>query len=389
MINQIRLVGCQSWEDTTIQLSQDRINVIQAPNNTGKSVLFKILKISVAPKIYTARKRKKLIRNGCGEARAYFAFTDGCVAATVIQQTRVIYLFKENDSQTWESFVEPPKRMIDELGLLVNAKGTFIANIIDTDQNLLLVDSDAASTTEFIDMLCNNATLDDYREKIETANSWALENITPVEWELEKVNRELQNLDYVDIEHMQHDIDCIVVCKDKLYQMIELLSCINKLKGVLEYARDYNQLLRVEETLEKLERLQLSTCVVPKFDEATLNLCSVLESIESLELDTLKPISEPPSVELLKTLEVIESIQLSDLSSVTEPPNVNLVDNLGIAEELACCVKKYNKALQEQEVTLKAVTELEEEFRNSGTVHKCEVYGEVVFNGKECIPCDS
>ena len=203
MIDQIRLVGCQSWADTTISLSSNKINVIQAPNNTGKSVLFKILKISVAPKVYTARKRKKLIRNRCTEARAYFSFTDGCMAATVIQQTRVIYLFKETN--TWESFVEPPKRMIDELGLLVNEKGTFIANIIDTDQNLLLVDSDAASTTEFINMLCNNATLDDYKEKIEIAKGWSLDNIMPVEWELNKVTQELQNLDYVDVDAMRKD----------------------------------------------------------------------------------------------------------------------------------------------------------------------------------------
>lgn len=389
MINQIRLIGCQSWEDTTIQLAQDRINIIQAPNNTGKSVLFKILKISVAPKIYTARKRKKLIRKGSTEARAYFAFTDGCIAATVIQQTRVIYLFKENGSQDWGSFVEPPKRMIDELGLLVNEKGTFIANIIDTDQNLLLVDSDAASTTEFIDMLCNNAVLDDYMGKIETASSWALENIASVEWELDKVSRELRNLDYVDIESMQCEIDRVVACKDNLYKVLDLLNCMNKLSGVLQYAKDYDKLLRLEEMLESIGNMHLSECATHVFDVHTIDLCRVLDSVENIKLGTLKPLSEPPSVNLVRVLETVESICLADLQSVIEVPNVELVDALGKLEDLSLNIKKYDSALRIQRDTTDSITALEKEFRNSGTVHKCEIYREVIFNGKECIPCDS
>lgn len=388
MIDQIRLVGCQSWADTTISLSSNKINVIQAPNNTGKSVLFKILKISVAPKVYTARKRKKLIRYGCTEARAYFSFTDGCMAATVIQQTRVIYLFKETN--TWESFVEPPKRMIDELGLLVNEKGTFIANIIDTDQNLLLVDSDAASTTEFINMLCNNATLDDYKEKIEIAKGWSLDNILPVEWELNKVTQELQNLDYVDVDAMQHSIDYAVACKNMLYQLIELLGNVEKLNNVLQGAKDYDKLLLLESLLETLEALHLEECSTTVYNTSLLGLCGALETLEQLRLRELcNEETKPPEMELVNVLENLEELRLHDLKLANNVPNVSVADNLGCVEEMLVCLKDYEQALRDQEVLQNSIIELDKEFRNSGTLHKCEIFGEVVFDGKECVPCDS
>ena len=45
MIETIQLVNCQSWQNGSFTLSRDKINVIIAKNDTGKSVLMKMLKI--------------------------------------------------------------------------------------------------------------------------------------------------------------------------------------------------------------------------------------------------------------------------------------------------------------------------------------------------------
>lgn len=52
MIETIQLVNCQSWQNGSFTLSRDKINVIIAKNDTGKSVLMKMLKVSVSPKFF-------------------------------------------------------------------------------------------------------------------------------------------------------------------------------------------------------------------------------------------------------------------------------------------------------------------------------------------------
>ena len=62
MIEWIRLQNCQSWQDCIIHLASDRINIIKADNNIGKSVLFRILKLAGDPTYYDKEERNSLIR---------------------------------------------------------------------------------------------------------------------------------------------------------------------------------------------------------------------------------------------------------------------------------------------------------------------------------------
>ena len=55
MIHSVRLINCQSWENGIIPLAQDRINVLRADNNSGKSVFFKMLKITACPGYFTPK----------------------------------------------------------------------------------------------------------------------------------------------------------------------------------------------------------------------------------------------------------------------------------------------------------------------------------------------
>ena len=96
MIHSVRLINCQSWENGIIPLAQDRINVLRADNNSGKSVFFKMLKITACPGYFTPKERKKLIRNGCDSANILYAFTDGSVGACSVYPTRVMYLYAED-----------------------------------------------------------------------------------------------------------------------------------------------------------------------------------------------------------------------------------------------------------------------------------------------------
>lgn len=69
MLKSVRLVNCQSIKDITFNFATDRLNVIAANNSVGKSVLFKMLKITADPKqLPTIEERSQLIRHGAESA---------------------------------------------------------------------------------------------------------------------------------------------------------------------------------------------------------------------------------------------------------------------------------------------------------------------------------
>ena len=84
MIVQVQMINCQSWKNSTFDLATDRINVIIADNGTGKSVFFKMLKITTNPNYFSRAERKDLIRRHEECATILFKFDDGSIAATKV-----------------------------------------------------------------------------------------------------------------------------------------------------------------------------------------------------------------------------------------------------------------------------------------------------------------
>ena len=105
-----------------------------------------MLKITACPGYFTPKERKKLIRNGCDSANILYAFTDGSIGICAVYPTRVMYLYA-TDGKNFEKYEEPPHEMITKLGIIHNSD-KFVANIIDMDQSLLLVDSNVHENYE-------------------------------------------------------------------------------------------------------------------------------------------------------------------------------------------------------------------------------------------------
>ena len=65
MLLEARFINCQSMRDLTMHFATDKLNVIAADNSVGKSVLFKMLKVTANPKtLATIEERRQLIRYG-------------------------------------------------------------------------------------------------------------------------------------------------------------------------------------------------------------------------------------------------------------------------------------------------------------------------------------
>lgn len=385
MIDSVRLVNCQSWADGTIHLASDRINVIAAPNQTGKSVLLKVLKISVAPNFYGVKKRKRIIRWGAPDAKAIYKFVDGSVVVVVIQPNRVVYFVRGEESEQFTASLTPPQELIDGVGLMVNSAGTFIANIIDTDQNLLLVDSDAKSTYEYIHMLCNNATLDEQLEKLGAIKAWMSEHVSSIDFRLADLNRKLDSTEYVDIYAMQERLDRMARAKAAMYALVGGALCLNRIEKATVKHKEYGKLLSTVRSLQTLEAVVLGKFRVAK-EPTGFDIVDVLGVLERIDLDKFKAVKEPAGFDIIDALGVLERIDLDKFKTVKEPVGSSMIDALEDLESMSCAVSGIHEKRCEQEEQLRRVQELEQEFKMSGTEYECPVYGKVVFDGTNCVP---
>lgn len=385
MISAIRLVGCQSWEDCTITFAKDRINIIQALNNVGKSVIIKILKISVSPNFFSAKKRKKLIRWGMDEAKAIYQFTDGCLAAVIIRPTKVMYLFNDGKESGWVASEQPSQRMIDELGLLVNSTGSFIANIIDTDQNLLLVDSDSASTYEFIQMLCNNAAIDEYLSKLREIQKWITNNTGLIDFKLNKVNTSIEQLKYTDVDAMETKLQKLTTVKKLLYEYIDAAHSLERLSAYVKENRDFDKLLSAANTLQRLEQLRFSKLKVLRCPP-DIGKIALLEKFESIHFEWIRNTQKPVSVAPCDLLGKLEYIHFTDVCVRPKPPEDCNIIILEKCELLLRSINYYCTKCTSAQCAKSSMGNFEQQFRSAGAEYECQIYGKVIFDGKDCVP---
>lgn len=387
MISEIRLVNCQSWEDCSIHLAQDRLNVIEAKNNVGKSVLMKMLKISISPKFFSVKKRKKLIRWGADDARAIYTFTDGAIAAVFVQPTKVIYMFRESNEEKFSTYLEPPARLISELGAMVNSSGSFIANILDTDQALLLVDSDSKATFEFIQLLCNNATVDELLTKLNVIRDDAGVQVTSLRTQLSNLDKELGQLVYVDVYSEEQKLLLLTDVKNALYQLVSGGIKLNKLAKSTTESKNYDYLLEQVGILQKLESMNLGKLQLKEFNAELLGVCKLLSDLESVNLNNL--IVKEPTVdsEVLGILEKLESVDLERMVIPNEP-DLESVNNLVVIEKAYSALQQFDANWKKQHEAYGLFTEYEHMFKEAGREYECPIYGKVVFDGKSCVSCD-
>lgn len=137
-----KLQDIQSWDEKSpsINLSTDRMNVIIAPSETGKSVVIKVLKeMCFSGKWgYTW---ESLIRRDKKRGVAMFVLEDGTIIAYFIYPRAVrysiIYSDTEKQNKTWDFFdpnnTEIPEEVANLMGLIVDRKGKTIINVLDKD----------------------------------------------------------------------------------------------------------------------------------------------------------------------------------------------------------------------------------------------------------------
>lgn len=388
MITQIKLKDCQSWDNITIDLAANRLNVLVAENDTGKSVLFKALKIVGSPKYYTREDRKDLIRFGCDMAVIGIAFDSGNAAIVFVMPNQVVYDYYVDGVKTRS--LEPSPEMLKEVGLIVGRDGNFIANIIDADQDLMLVNSNLAGNFELIRMIVMNDDLDNFIERVNELSSEYTEYQTRIEDRKASLDFQLKDMKSYDILAMQHEMDVAEVEVDIMESLMNIWKCVESFEGYS--TKDFKSLEAEYSILELLNEIRANTkdMLVPKepvrkeFLEILEELVYLKNAIQLVGVNTT--VTDPKYVDILESLYLIrESAKYISIRSINFGNIDKLCSTLQLLQELSTSVHLVNEVVP---VVLKSFDEcnsLEQKLLASGQEVECPLWGKVLFDGKECV----
>lgn len=377
MIEWIRLQNCQSWQDCIIHLASDRINIIKADNNIGKSVLFRILKLAGDPTYYDKEERNSLIRWGKPWAKVVFGFTDKSFAYMQIEKTKILYAYLPTGDSEVSIVLSPPIEMVNHIGLLASSDENFIANIIDMEQGLLLVNPKLSSNYDLVKMIATDENMDLLEERLDVVIREFSEKALRADDKKFFYEQQLSLTQYTDV--------------DSLEALLELAKVTNKVLDTLARVQGYEQ--AIVTGLEVTER-----------SENLLALVDFLSALENIHVEWQSP---PISMNLWEVLRIVEKARFASnkvgvvrkrkiplewldfalmfrraaakITVTAEEVNDGLLPVLVILEKVA------KEAKRVQVVDGRELEKLEKQFRESGQLVECPVWGEVLWDGKNCV----
>ena len=133
MIKYFQLLNFQSWskDSPIISLEDDITNIIEGPNETGKSVLFKALYNMVFPGYWS---HTELIRRGYSTAAMILCLDDGAMLAYILEGSHYAVILQEGENETtWRDYKTLPAEIVSKLGLIIDYNSKVILNIVDKD----------------------------------------------------------------------------------------------------------------------------------------------------------------------------------------------------------------------------------------------------------------
>jgi len=324
MIKQINLVNCQSLGNVTYDLASDKLNVIVADNNVGKSVLFKMIKLFASSKVYTPAERKELIRWGAEYALISITLDTDEVYSVAVFPTSVMYVYQQNadsDLENREGFTFEELRHI---GLLAN--DSFIANVLDSDQDMALVTSNQRTNYDLMQLLLHDDVIENLQSRLTAQTSQCgLFESNLVEKRVE-VNSLLSANQFQNLEGLRAAQSYLQVSTNFTEKLVNLATILDSFIFTGEFTPN-------EEAFSLLDKLTLPaiSVVTPVSADEHFSLLNKL-TLPSISTVTLVRAEESFSLLAKLTLPVIEDAtrheeeaqsilrQLEEFSTILECP---------------------------------------------------------------------
>lgn len=390
-LRSFRAVNFQTWKDTTIEFNTG-LNVIIGENNTGKSVVLKALKLVATPNQFSRQDRIDYIRFGCDSAHCLYEFSNGITyLVSILPECNVYY--KSDGENSVQLGDQPPKEFLDYLGVITN--GNIIGNLIDTSQDMFLVDSNSNVNHNIVSALINDEDtmkvmyqldrkidetsrlLSAYQDKLKTyvklSESFTIRDIDSLETLINNSEFSVNELEIVTgILEILDNVKPYQKINKEIYDSLNLTEDLNLLDSSMMTIKDckLNQ-----KDLDKNKLIINQIYLMDKFNSKI----KMIESTKYIKDDVIKGIEI--SEDLIKVSECIEQIkQPKDL--------INTKSNLSLLEDLKDISSKVATVVNDGDL-VKTIDELKEDLKidkEGGEIFDCPIHGQIKYVDEECIP---
>lgn len=324
------LQDIQSWDANsgTIPLAQDRMNVIIAPSETGKSVVIKILKemCFAGNWGYTWT---SLIKRGAKNGTAVFIMEDGSAVIYVIWPNKVRYAIMDKDPNVqpkiWEfsdpNHTEIPEEVANHLGIIVDRKGRTVINVLDKDMVTPFVTASPELNARIAAVITVVPEMEKRRESLREWQEQLKEAFRIVDNRLAGARTRYLNAPEIDILHHQIKLDKA----EKLASFVEPLDIL-----VSEIHPEQLPLKPDEVTCPDLDGLIDCLNLIDDLEHEYTELLSLVRPTElKLDEEVIEQI-----VDIHHEIDVL-SIEFKQVITAVAPKEITLPEELtGILEYL-------------------------------------------------------
>lgn len=339
-IKSIQLLNFQSWsnDSPSINLDTDVTNIIEGPNETGKSVLFKVMYNMIFPGYWSST---ELIRRGFTTGIMLLTLADESLLAYTLEGSHYTLILQEGERETtWTDYKMVPKEIVSKLGLIVDYSSKIILNIIDKDVPLPFIKTspvfnasllksivEPIEMTEFFERSTEQQTLADkgrqyFSQKAEQARSaaYALPQTdeTLLQMRIENVSNVLETAKKVD-PFYDSLAECITIQQHQPLKVINPEPVVPKLKSYDAILETNLIILKLTQYLSKKPlEIRDPSVILPElslFDTIT-NIVQDMQSVIQRCQQRPKMVSSPCKVDDSLTLLDSTMSLLSQLASV-------------------------------------------------------------------------
>lgn len=201
-----RLFNIQSWDEGAgwVDLNSDIMNIIIGRNESGKSVLYKVLAQMFIPSQF-GNKRSDLVRDGFSYGLAVFMLDSGVsiVFKININNTQEYQILYPDGTKLNASGDEPPTELAREFNWFVDSKEGVILNLLHKDTNLPFIMTSEAFNAQLLKFLTEDPRVEHIRENFEENSDRLKQAMKLCVSNADKVSYRYSAIEFIDIDSKQ------------------------------------------------------------------------------------------------------------------------------------------------------------------------------------------
>lgn len=392
MLRQMRIKNFQSIVDVTYNFSEG-LNVIVAPNNTGKSIINKIIDVLVNSKSIKSYEMQQYIT--FGKPKSDIFVSDEVNTYWIeIYPKKINYYKLENDSFIFIGN-ELPRGLINALGLLI-CEDNFVGNLITSNHSKLLVDSSASINNQILSLIARDDNAENIIEECENRMSIINSNLRTLRSKRNFLEKELSSIEVEDTTYREECLKRVFGLTEfteelvGVYEKSEELNpnkgLKNKLDGLLDFCSDLEKVnykfnyISDSKVINNLDR-DLATAselesIIDKLNSITKR-CKFINEVKKCNLsdDFMGTVSR---LEIIKSN--LNKVVLKDIPSHNKLKSCTDLDSL-----VNLFNDYYYKCLELNKDKLE-LDKLKAEIDSyGGEVYDCPIHGTIKFVNEECI----